>query len=155
MELLDPAILGTKNVLNACLNAKVERVVVVSSGSAILVNPKWPSDLEMDESCWTDIEYAKSIEVSYTLNFIFLLSSMELTFKKVICVVVFIQQWYAISKTVAEVEALEYGKRDDLSVVTICPAFVIGPMLQSIINATSLFLLSYMKGQSRIAIRLF
>ncbi|XP_023754321.1 cinnamoyl-CoA reductase 1 [Lactuca sativa] len=121
VELLDPAILGTKNVLNACLNAKVERVVVVSSGSAILVNPKWPSDLEMDESCWTDIEYAKSIE-----------------------------QWYAISKTVAEVEALEYGKRDDLSVVTICPAFVIGPMLQSIINATSLFLLSYMKEEGRI-----
>ncbi|CAI9270436.1 unnamed protein product [Lactuca saligna] len=121
VELLDPAILGTKNVLNACLNAKVEKVVVVSSGSAILVNPNWPSDLEMDESCWTDIEYAKSIE-----------------------------QWYAISKTVAEVEALEYGKRDDLSVVTICPAFVIGPMLQSIINATSLFLLSYMKEEGRI-----
>lgn len=72
---------------------------------------------------------------------------MELTYKNAIYVVIF-QHWYAMSKTVAEVEALEYGKRDDLSVDTICPSFVIGPMLQSTINATSLILLSYMKGQS-------
>nr|GEV69008.1 cinnamoyl-CoA reductase 2-like [Tanacetum cinerariifolium] len=62
LELLDPAILGTQNVLNACLKAKVEKVVVVSSGSAILWNPDWPSDKEMDESCWTDIEYAQSLD---------------------------------------------------------------------------------------------
>nr|GEX86878.1 zinc finger, CCHC-type [Tanacetum cinerariifolium] len=64
LELLDPAILGTQNVLNACLKAKVEKVVVVSSGSAVLCNHEWPSDKEMDESCWTDIEYAKSLDVT-------------------------------------------------------------------------------------------
>ncbi|KVI07737.1 NAD-dependent epimerase/dehydratase [Cynara cardunculus var. scolymus] len=116
VELLDPAILGTQNVLNACLKTKVEKVVVVSSGSAVLLNPEWPANQEMDESCWTDIEYAKSIE-----------------------------QWYAVSKTIAEIEALEYAKRDDLTVITVCPALVIGPMLQSTINSTSLLLLSYMK----------
>ncbi|KAI3724563.1 hypothetical protein L2E82_36344 [Cichorium intybus] len=120
VELLDPAISGTQNVLNACLNAKVEKVVVVSSASALLVNPKWPLDQEMDESSWTDVEYAKSI-----------------------------QHWYAMSKTVAEIEALEYGKQHDLNVVTICPSWVVGPMLQSTINATSLILLSYMKDEGR------
>ncbi|KAJ0851843.1 putative cinnamoyl-CoA reductase [Helianthus annuus] len=81
VEILDPAILGTQNVLNACLQAKVEKVVVVSSGSAVLVNPKWPPDMELDESCWTDIEYANSI-----------------------------QDWYGVSKTTAEMEALNFGK---------------------------------------------
>lgn len=120
VEVLDPAIIGTQNVLNACLNAKVEKVVVVSSAFAIIHNPKWPSDQEMDESCWTDLEYVKSI-----------------------------QFWYAISKTVAEIEALEFGKRHDLSVVTICPSWVYGPMLQSTVNATSLILLSFMKDEGR------
>ncbi|GKD00385.1 cinnamoyl-CoA reductase 2-like protein, partial [Tanacetum coccineum] len=120
LELLDPAILGTQNVLNACLKAKVEKVVVVSSGSAVLWNPEWPSDKEMDESCWTDIEYTKSLD-----------------------------QWYAVSKTLAEIETLKFAKRDDLTVVTICPSLVIGPMLQSTINTTSLLLLSYMKEDGR------
>ncbi|XP_071700874.1 cinnamoyl-CoA reductase 1-like [Rutidosis leptorrhynchoides] len=120
VELLDPAILGTRNVLNACLKAKVKKVVVVSSGSAIYMNPKWPKGQEMDESCWTDVEYAKSIH-----------------------------QWYGVSKTVAEIEALEYAKRGDLSVVTACPSIVIGPKLQSTLNATNLLLLTYMREDGR------
>nr|GEV69006.1 cinnamoyl-CoA reductase 2-like [Tanacetum cinerariifolium] len=97
-----------------------QKGVVVSSGSAILWNPDWSSDKEMDESCWTDIEYAKSLD-----------------------------QWYAVFKTLAEIETLEFAKRDDLTVVTICPSIVIGPMLQSTINATSLLLLSYIKEEGR------
>ncbi|KAF5767201.1 putative cinnamoyl-CoA reductase [Helianthus annuus] len=120
VELLDPAMLGTQNVLNASLKAKVEKVVVVSSGAAVMVNPELPSDMELDESFWTDIEYANST-----------------------------QNWYAVSKTIAEMEALNFAKRHDVKVVTICPSIVIGPMLQSIINATSLLLLSYMKEEGR------
>ncbi|KAI3797285.1 hypothetical protein L1987_32541 [Smallanthus sonchifolius] len=116
-ELLDPAILGTQNVLNACLKAKVEKVVVVSSVTAVLENPEWPSDMEMDESCWTNIEYAKST-----------------------------QKWYEVSKTMAEIEALNFAKLHDMTVITICPSIIIGPMLQSTVNVTSLLLLSYMKG---------
>ncbi|MFS8006425.1 putative cinnamoyl-CoA reductase [Helianthus anomalus] len=120
VELLDPAILGTQNVLNASLKAKVEKIVVVSSASAVMVSQEWPSDMELDESCWTDIEYAKSI-----------------------------QHWYGVSKTTAEMEALNFAKRHDVKVVTICPSIVIGPMLQSTINVTSLLLLSYMKEEGR------
>ncbi|KAH9688896.1 Epimerase domain-containing protein [Citrus sinensis] len=38
MELLEPAVKGTLNVLKACLEAKVKRVIVVSSGVASKVN---------------------------------------------------------------------------------------------------------------------
>ncbi|KAI3797279.1 hypothetical protein L1987_32535 [Smallanthus sonchifolius] len=79
-----------------------------------------PPDMELDESYWTDIEYAKSTE-----------------------------NWYAVSKTAAEMEALNFAERHDVRVVTICPSLVIGPMLQSTINATSLLLLSYMKEEGR------
>lgn len=65
VELLDPAILGKRNVLNACLKAKVNKVVVVSSVIVVILNPKWPKDKEMDESWWTDAEFAKSLEVSH------------------------------------------------------------------------------------------
>ncbi|KAM0014626.1 putative NAD-dependent epimerase/dehydratase, NAD(P)-binding domain superfamily [Helianthus debilis subsp. tardiflorus] len=85
-----------------------------------MVNPELPSDMELDESFWTDIEYANSS-----------------------------QNWYVVSKTIAEMEALNFAKRHDVKVVTICPSIVIGPMLQSIINATSLLLLSYMKEEGR------
>ncbi|XP_076958577.1 cinnamoyl-CoA reductase 1-like [Bidens hawaiensis] len=119
-DVLDPTILGTQNVLNACLKAKANKVVVVSSGAAVLLKPEWPSDMEMDESCWTDIEYALST-----------------------------QNWYAVSKTTAEMEALNFAKRHDMTVVTICPSVIIGPMLQSTTNASSLLLLSYMKEEGR------
>ncbi|MFS8006433.1 hypothetical protein Hanom_Chr14g01249111 [Helianthus anomalus] len=39
-------------------------VVVVSSGAAVMVNPELPSDMELDESFWTDVEYANSTQVS-------------------------------------------------------------------------------------------
>ncbi|XP_059636469.1 cinnamoyl-CoA reductase 1-like [Cornus florida] len=115
-ELLEPAITGTRNVLNACLNAKVKKVVVVSSVGAVMVNPNWPKDQAMDENCWTDGEHCKTLKL-----------------------------WYCLGKTLAESEALEYARRNELNLVTVCPSICIGPMLQSTVNASSLFLLHYLK----------
>ncbi|PSS01991.1 Cinnamoyl-CoA reductase [Actinidia chinensis var. chinensis] len=53
--------------------------------------------------------------------------------------------WYCLGKTIAETEAIEFGRRNELNIVTICPSIVIGPMLQSTLNASSLFLLRYFK----------
>ncbi|RYR46718.1 hypothetical protein Ahy_A07g032501 isoform D [Arachis hypogaea] len=58
-ELLDPAIRGTMNVLEAAKEAGVKRVVVTSSVSAITPSPGWPSDVVKTEDCWTDTEYCK------------------------------------------------------------------------------------------------
>ncbi|XP_006480211.2 cinnamoyl-CoA reductase 1 isoform X2 [Citrus sinensis] len=80
MELLEPAVKGTLNVLKACLEAKVKRVIVVSSGVAVGLNPRWPKGQIMDETCWSDKEYCR------TTN-----------------------NWYCLSKTEAESEALEFG----------------------------------------------
>ncbi|CAL5396839.1 unnamed protein product [Camellia sinensis] len=62
LEFVELAIKGTRNVLNACLKAKVKKVVVVSSVAAVMVNPNCPKDQPMDENCWSDPEFCKQLE---------------------------------------------------------------------------------------------
>lgn len=62
-ELVEPAVHGTLNVLEAARRCKVRRVVVTSSISAMVPNPGWSSDKVVDESCWTDLDYCMSREV--------------------------------------------------------------------------------------------
>lgn len=69
-EMIQPAVIGTQNVLNACLKAKVKRAVMVSSCGAVMLNPAWPKDRLIDEECWTDTEFCLSIKVSYITTFV-------------------------------------------------------------------------------------
>ncbi|XP_052203398.1 cinnamoyl-CoA reductase 2-like isoform X4 [Diospyros lotus] len=55
------------------------------------------------------------------------------------------ENWYCLSKTEAESEALEFAKRSGLDVVTVCPTLVLGPKLQSSTNASSLVLIKLLK----------
>ncbi|KAJ8642968.1 hypothetical protein MRB53_004716 [Persea americana] len=72
-ELLEPAVRGTLNVLKACSETGVERVVVVSSTGAVVLNPNWPPNKPMDEDCWTDIDYCKEIcQLLLRLRFVYL-----------------------------------------------------------------------------------
>ncbi|CAL5039439.1 unnamed protein product [Urochloa decumbens] len=119
-ELLAPAVTGTMNVLKACSEAKVKRVVVVSSLSAVMVNPAWPQSEVMDEACWSDVEFCRST-----------------------------QNWYCLSKTLAELEAFDYAKRTGLDVVSLCPSLVIGPLLQSTVNASSSVIVDCLKAGDR------
>ncbi|PIA25901.1 hypothetical protein AQUCO_10400011v1 [Aquilegia coerulea] len=119
VELIEPAVTGTSNVLKACSLSNVNRVVVVSSIAAIILNPNWPKDRIMDESCWSDKEYCKTTE-----------------------------KWYALSKTEGEGQAIEYSETTGLDVVTVCPSLILGPMLQSTVNASSLILLKLLKGNT-------
>lgn len=116
VQLIEPAVKGTINVLKACSLANVKRVVVVSSGRAVSVNPDWPKGRVKDETCWSDKEHCRRIKY-----------------------------WYALSKTEAESEALEFAKTSGLDVVRVCPTFVLGPMLQSTTNASSLSLIKLLK----------
>ncbi|KAJ4702348.1 Cinnamoyl-CoA reductase [Melia azedarach] len=54
-------------------------------------------------------------------------------------------KWYCLSKTEAESEALEFAKRTGLDVVTVCPTLVLGPLLQSKMNASSLVLIKLLR----------
>lgn len=119
VELVEPAVNGTLNVLKACSEAKVGRVVVVSSVAAVLMKPNWPKDQVMDETCWSDKEYCRETN-----------------------------NWYCFSKTVAEAEAWEYAKKSGLNIVTVCPSLVLGPMLQHTPNASSLSLMKLLKGDT-------
>lgn len=63
VEVIGPAVTGTTNVLRACYEAKVRRVVVVSSVAAVLSNPNWPKGKPFDENSWSDEEYCRKNEV--------------------------------------------------------------------------------------------
>ena len=51
-------------MLKACYEAKVKRVVVVSSCSAVFNNPNWPKGKVLDEDSWSDEEHCRKNQVS-------------------------------------------------------------------------------------------
>jgi hypothetical protein len=57
-----------------------------------------------------------------------------------------IQSWYCYAKTEVEEQALNFTERTGLDVVSICRTLVLGPILQSTTNASSLFLINLLKG---------
>ncbi|PIA25654.1 hypothetical protein AQUCO_10900005v1 [Aquilegia coerulea] len=96
------------------------RLVIVSSISAVMYNSNWPKGQPMDEFCWSDKESCQTTKYGT-------------------------YSWYYVSKTIAESQALEYAKNTGLEVVTVCPSIIIGPMLQSTMNASSLFIYLMLK----------
>lgn len=117
-EIIAPAVTGTLNVLKACYEAKVKRVVMVSSGAAVVANPHWPKGKAFDEESWSDEDYCRKNG-----------------------------DWYYLSKTLVEREAFAYAAKTGLDIVTICPSLVIGPLMQSTVNTSSKVLLNYLKGE--------
>lgn len=62
-ELVDPAVKGTINVLEAARRFGVRRVVITSSISAMVPNPRWSQGRVVDEESWTDLDYCVSRQV--------------------------------------------------------------------------------------------
>ncbi|KAK9740270.1 hypothetical protein RND81_03G023800 [Saponaria officinalis] len=58
---------------------------------------------------------------------------------------ILLQNWYCASKTEAEFEAFEYAKRSGLDVVSVCPTLILGPMMHSNVNSSSLVLIKLLK----------
>ncbi|RCV22339.1 hypothetical protein SETIT_4G212600v2 [Setaria italica] len=121
VEVLAPAVTGTQNVLKASDAANARRVVVVSSVGAVIMNPKIPDGAVVNEDCWSDEDYCRTTE-----------------------------NWYCLSKTLAEREALAYGEKAGaaMDVVTVCPPWVLGPLLQPTVNTTSMRLVAYLTGEN-------
>ncbi|KAJ8629513.1 hypothetical protein MRB53_022836 [Persea americana] len=119
-ELLRPAVEGTLNVLEASRISGARRVVVTSSISSLVPNPGWPHhEKPVDEGSWTDLDYCRSRK-----------------------------KWYAVSKTLAEKEAWDYGKKHGLDIVTVHPSTCLGPLLQPGLNASSAVLLNLLQGSN-------
>ncbi|KAD2804618.1 hypothetical protein E3N88_37995 [Mikania micrantha] len=120
-KLIKPAVDGTLNVLKACCEVDIKRVVYVSSVAAIMMTPNRPQDRPMDETSWSDQEFCKSNN-----------------------------DWYCLSKTIAESEAFEFSKRNGIELLSLCPTLVVGPMLQKTVNASNLALIKLLRGDSQL-----
>ncbi|KAL6178794.1 hypothetical protein ACLB2K_050312 [Fragaria x ananassa] len=116
VEIIEPAVKGTLNVLKASLEAKVKRVVFVSSVAAVSVNPTWAEGQVLDETCWSDKEYCRNTE-----------------------------NWYCLSKTEAEYEGMQFANTTGIDLLTVCPTLILGPILQSTVNASTLILIKLLK----------
>lgn len=62
--MIETAVKGTLNVLKACCEVKVKRLIVVSSIAAVIMNPGWPKSQVIDEACWSDADYCRKTEVT-------------------------------------------------------------------------------------------
>ncbi|KAL2557232.1 NAD(P)-binding Rossmann-fold superfamily protein [Forsythia ovata] len=120
-ELLAPAIKGTINVLTAAKELGVGRVVVTSSGGAIVASPNWPADVVKNEECWSDQEYCKQKG-----------------------------EWYSLSKTLAEKAAWEFAKEKDLDIVVVNPGMAMGPIIPPALNASMLMILRLLQGSTEV-----
>ncbi|CAL5352435.1 unnamed protein product [Camellia sinensis] len=119
VELIDPALKGTLNVLGSCAkNPSVKRVVLTSSVAAVAFNgrPRAP-DVVVDESWFSDPEFCKQNKL-----------------------------WYVLSKTLAEDAAWKFTKEKGIDMVTINPAMVVGPLLQPTLNTSAAAILNLING---------
>lgn len=117
-ELIDPAVKGTLNVLNACAKTtSVKRVVLTSSIAAVAYNgkPRTP-EVVVDETWFSDPDFCKQSKL-----------------------------WYVVSKTLAEDSAWKFAKEKGMDLVAINPAMVVGPLLQPTLNTSAAAVLSLIK----------
>ncbi|XP_051118713.1 phenylacetaldehyde reductase-like [Andrographis paniculata] len=118
-DFIDPALKGTLNVLGSCAKTpSVKRVVLTSSIAAVFANgkPRTP-EVVVDESWWSTPEFCEQA-----------------------------QQWYMLSKTLAENAAWKFVKEKGIDMVAINPSMVIGPLLQPTLNTSSDAILKLING---------
>lgn len=68
-QMVEPAVIGTRNVIVAAAETKVRRVVFTSSIGAVYMDPNRSPDEVIDEDCWSDLEFCKSTKVYFPTNF--------------------------------------------------------------------------------------
>ncbi|KAL8138599.1 hypothetical protein V2J09_004600 [Rumex salicifolius] len=118
-QMVEPAVNGTKNVIKAAAAANVRRVVFTSSIGAVYMDPNRNSDKVVDETCWSDLQFCKDTK-----------------------------NWYCYGKAVAEKAAWEVAEEASVDLVTVCPVLVLGPLLQSTVNASVVHILKYLNGST-------
>ncbi|CAO2187743.1 unnamed protein product [Urochloa humidicola] len=117
-KMIEPAVNGTKNVINAAADVgSVRRVVFTSSIGTVYMDPRHAPGAEVDETCWSDLDYSKNTK-----------------------------NWYCYAKTVTEQAAWELAKQRQLDLVVVNTSLVLGPLLQPSVNASTLHILKYLDG---------
>ncbi|KAL8172400.1 hypothetical protein V2J09_024204 [Rumex salicifolius] len=118
LNIIEPAIKGTLNLLRSCSNSdSVKRVVFTSSISTISAqedNGRWRS--VVDESCRTHIDHVLATKASGWV--------------------------YVLTKLLTEEAAFKFAKENDIDLVSIITTTVGGPFLTSIVPSSIRVLLS-------------
>ncbi|KAK7363001.1 hypothetical protein VNO77_05126 [Canavalia gladiata] len=103
-DMIKPAITGVLNVLKACARSKdVKRVILTSSAAAVTINKLKGTDLVMDETSWSDVEFLSAAKPP---------------------------TWgYPVSKTLAEKAAWKFAEENNIDLITVIPTLTTGPSL--------------------------
>ncbi|XP_038707403.1 phenylacetaldehyde reductase-like [Tripterygium wilfordii] len=109
VEVIEPALKGTINLLKSCAKVpSVKRVVLTSSIAAVIYNGKpLAPGVVVDETWYSDPTFCETSKI-----------------------------WYMLSKTLAEEAAWRFAKQNGIDMVSLNPGVVIGPLLQPAINLT-------------------
>lgn len=120
VEILDPAVNGTLNVLQSCKrNPTLKRVVLTSSSTALRIQEDIDPAVPLDESSWSSEEACHKYKI-----------------------------WYALAKVLAEKAAWKFAKENNLDLVTVIPSFVVGPCLPHDLSLTILDVLGLLRGNT-------
>ncbi|CAN0917306.1 Phenylacetaldehyde reductase [Linum grandiflorum] len=119
VELVDPAVKGTLNVLRSCAKVpSIKRVVITSSMAAVAFNGRaLAPDVVVDETWFSDAEFCRKSKL-----------------------------WYMLAKTLAEELAWKFSKENGMDIVSLNPGLVIGPLLQPTLNTSAESVLNLVKG---------
>lgn len=124
-SLVVPAVNGSRNVLNACHKACVKKVVLTASTACVYVD----YGTRPDDHIYTDQDWSPESLLSANEN------------------------WYALSKTLAERLAWELSKEEGCPyrLAVINPSLIFGPQLpgQPHLNTSSSAILSYIDGSMK------
>ncbi|KAF3325854.1 Cinnamoyl-CoA reductase 1 [Carex littledalei] len=118
--MIEPAVQGTRNVINVAADAGVKRVIFTSSIGTVYMNPQRSLDVPVDENCWSDLEYCKNTK-----------------------------NWYCYAKTVAEQGAWEVARERAINLVVVNPVLVLGPLMQPTVNASTAHIMKYLTGSAK------
>ncbi|KAH9309239.1 hypothetical protein KI387_037150, partial [Taxus chinensis] len=119
-QVIEPAVKGTANVLDACAECGVKRVVLTSSIGTVYMDPNRDPHRVVDEDCWSDLDYCIQTK-----------------------------NWYCYAKTVAEKAAWKRAEERNLDMVVVIPCLVLGPLLQASINASTAHIMKYLTGSAK------
>ncbi|CAN8062185.1 unnamed protein product [Agarophyton chilense] len=100
---IKPAVEGTRLLFQAAAEAGVKRIVLTSSAIAMSLQPNQPAIL--DETCWSDEDYARKFMMDTT------------------------EGVYGLSKLLQEKMAWELAEKLGINLIVINPGFTFGPVL--------------------------
>ena len=147
-EIVEPAVQGTLNVLRSCKkNPSLRRVVLTSSSSTVRIREDIDPRVPLDESSWSSTELCERFQVRMYIC-MYVCVCVYACKKRQIHSFSIQQVWYGLSKILAERAAWGFCKENNIDLITVLPAFLIGPSLPPNLCSTASDVLGLFKGNN-------